>query len=136
MEIRGRGTQVKVTDADLTGFGFGVKGAAEGIFWSSVINRMTQTRTASIESIVGIQWESGSLAMVNRLFTPEELAHVLAPVLDQAKTTSAGASNDTTKDISEVKDDISYGLTKLAELHRDGELTDEEYATAKRKLLR
>ncbi len=137
IDIRGRGVTVTTSNLGLTGFGFGVKGAVEGIFWASVLNNASTVKKASVESIVGVEWQSGSLALLNRRLAPPELAEVLRVSMENIRKSShssAVAVLDTATSPSAVED-ISVSLARLAKLRDAGDLTTEEFELAKRRLL-
>lgn len=122
LEISGRG-QV-TTGGGFIGGGFGFEGAATGIAIAAILNAATM-RT-QMETVLRIQAVEAEGFFHYWRATPERLRIELSAVFGRVRrrdepSTDAGG--------------IAGQLSKLAELHREGSLSTEEFEVAKRKLL-
>jgi hypothetical protein len=106
------------------GGGFGLKGAAEGMAIAAVLNSITTK--SEIRSI--IRWEARSLEafFFTDTATPGDLRIQFSPVLGRIK-------QSTPSEVSSA--DPLDRLERLAKMHQDGSLTDEEFSTMKRRLI-
>lgn len=106
------------------GGGFGVKGAAEGMAIAAVLNSITTK--SEIRSL--IRWEARALEafFFTDTATPGDLRIQFSAVLGQIKQSTSAAV--------ESADSLDR-LERLAKMHQDGSLTDEEFATMKRRLI-
>jgi hypothetical protein len=106
------------------GGGFGLKGAAEGMAIAAVLNSVTTK--SEIRSV--IRWEARALEafFFTDTATPGDLRIQLSAVLGQIKQ-SAPAVVDSV-------DPLDW-LERLAKMHQDESLTNEEFATLKRRLI-
>lgn len=110
------------------GGGFGVKGAAEGMIVASVLNALT-TKT-SIQTIV--RWEAQTLELFffTSAATPGDLRIKMSPVLGRVKPRP---NVESTPPLPEA--DVVSQLERLASLHQQGIVDDDEFADLKRKII-
>lgn len=111
------------------GGGFGAKGAAEGMLVASVLNSVT-TKT-EFQTVVGITTSNWQLILLSDRTTPDRLRIELAPVFGRIRSHHTAAAKPT----SGHSDDLAGQIARLADLHRSGALTEEEFANAKQRLI-
>lgn len=122
IDVSGPGAQT--SNAGLMGGGFGVEGALKGILAASLINAATtKTRTDTFLRVA-----TGSMEAYLHLnnIEPSELRLVLSPLfvaMEAKKAAPQQASN------------LAAEIGQLKSLHASGALSDEEFASAKKKLL-
>lgn len=106
------------------GGGFGVEGFLMGAAAAAILNRLTER--SDIHTLLRLSTFDGEVNLFTSAVTPEELDLRLAParstIRSSARPNAAAAS-------------LAEQLTRLAELHETGALTDEEFAAAKRRVL-
>jgi hypothetical protein len=107
------------------GGGFGVAGAAEGIAASAVLNALTSH--SHITTVLDLQAKDRQVWLRYGGATPEALTIRLAEVFAKIKAREVSPSA--------AAGSISAELTRLHELHRQGALTDAEFAGAKARLI-
>lgn len=93
--IKGRGELVAETGGGWSGGAIfpagpdGLLGGAGALFQSTVmaslLNTLTTTRTRSVETILHLQWRSGSLSLLNTRLPPESWAPLLQSVVERAE---------------------------------------------------
>ncbi|WP_224207377.1 zinc ribbon domain-containing protein, partial [Mycobacterium avium] len=91
LQIGGRGDIVWTTTTSSgtqwAGGGFGAAGIVEGIVLSTVLNSATSKTTTTthheIETIFKLDWESGSLTLLNETRIPDEWDALLQPVFQR-----------------------------------------------------
>jgi len=106
------------------GGGFGIEGAVEGMAIAGLLNALT-TRT-SINTVISIAWADGEAFFHTDADVPHAMRVRLSPIfvaIDRSRSQPPRAAS--------VADEIA----KLARLHSDGALTDEEFATLKSRLI-
>jgi hypothetical protein len=89
LTIGGRGdvvtTTTRTSGTRWAGGGFGAAGIVEGIVLSKVLNSLTSKTTTTtdhtIETIIQLDWDSGSLSLLNQRRLPDEWDALLAPVI-------------------------------------------------------
>jgi hypothetical protein len=108
------------------GGGFGLKGAAEGMAIAAILNGITTK--SEIRSI--IRWESRSMEafFFTDSATPGDLRIAFSPVRRRIM--------DPNQFGTRVNDDPLDRLERLAKLHREGSLTDQEFAEMKARIIR
>ena len=108
------------------GGGFGLKGAAEGMAIAAVLNSITTT--SEIRSV--IRWEAQTMEafFFTSTATPGDLRIQFSSVIGRIKNSAEPA-------VVPEKEDALDRLERLARLHREGSLTDEEFSAMKRQLL-
>jgi hypothetical protein len=122
------------------GGGFGLKGAVEGMVVASILNGLT-TKT-KVNGFVRVSGREGEAVLHVPNCMPADLRSMFAPAVNaiaarrldvqvQAPSAEAGSSEA----LPHAETDISTKLERLAALHNAGQLTDEEFAAAKRVLL-
>ena len=130
-EIGGPGK--KKHNLGLIGGGFGLEGAAKGIFAATVINSLTTFTT--ITTFLLLKTTCGEVAMVNDTIPPEWMKRVFSDTLVSISRQSAApqvvVQQPTVTSVASVAEEIE----RLAALHASGHLTDEEFQAAKRRLL-
>jgi hypothetical protein len=110
------------------GGGFGLRGAWEGMLAASVLNALTTKTT--INTGIRIGSTKGELLLHHGEFTPEVIRNTLSPVFNRFEV--AGRTGP--ENVSRSSDPVGQ-LERLAKMHRDGSLTDEEFAAAKQRWL-
>ena len=129
LEIGGPGVQQ--TGGGFIGGGFGLEGAAAGMMVATALNLLS-TRT-TIDTVICLRTADAEVYLHTRTLTPGALQMDLSGVFVRLRqllaeqTTEANPSN--------IPPDAVEQLSKLAELHAKGALTDEEFATFKAKLM-
>lgn len=85
LQIGGRGDVVTTTTSGTqwSGGGFGPAGIIEGVALSKIMTSLTSKTTTQhqIETIFHLDWNSGSLSLLNRVMLPDQWAARLAPVI-------------------------------------------------------
>jgi hypothetical protein len=124
IEVSGRGSLK--SGGGFFGGGFGFEGAATGIAVGTLLNSLT-TRS-HMETLLRIECSDAEMFFHNGASTPTALRMSSSPAiarLPQRVPPQAIAMTD-----------IGTQIEQLAQLHRSGALSDEEFALAKSKLLR
>jgi hypothetical protein len=111
------------TSGGFFGGGFGVKGAAEGMIVGSVLNALT-TRT-TIHTVIRYQAVNLEAFFFYSKATPNHLRVQLSQVLSFIRPTTGSSTGP----------GPAAELEKLAELHKAGALSDEEFAVLKSKII-
>jgi hypothetical protein len=114
------------TGGGFVGGGFGLKGAAEGILISSLLNTLT-TKT-EVNTLVRVTGRDAELIVHTSAATPGELELKLSPVLGRLRSREVSQP-------AEPGRDLTSELERLARLRESGLLSDVEFAQAKAKLL-
>jgi hypothetical protein len=106
------------------GGGFGVKGAVEGMAIAAVLNSITTK--SEIRSV--IRWEAQTMEafFFTDTATPGDLRIQFSPVLSRIKRSAPQLVRP---------DDPLDRLERLAKLHQEGSLSDEEFSAMKRQLI-
>jgi hypothetical protein len=130
LEIGGPGAQQ--SGGGFFGGGFGVEGAVGGMLAATALNLLT-TRT-KVNTVVCLQTSTAELYLHTEAATPDELRMSLSPVFTYLRNLQAARTQP-----SDASDgapvDIVARLAMLSELHAKGELTDDEFAAFKAKLM-
>lgn len=123
-EVEGPGTEV--TNAGLIGGGFGVEGALKGIATAALVNaattkKMTNTflRIVTAEGEAYFHFNDIEPAALRIAFSPAAVA-----VEANKSAATSGSSNR-----------LASELQKLHQLKTEGVLTDDEYESAKKKMI-
>jgi hypothetical protein len=125
------GSTVK-TNIGVWGGGFGITGAVEGMLAAKVVNTLT-SRTRQY-AVLRIMTGSAEYVFSSTSYDGSALSLTLTPVqveirkAQQAKSASLTAPQSSPGSLADE-------LMKLARLRDDGILSDEEFASAKAKLL-
>jgi len=119
--ITGQGE--RKSNLGLWGGGFGVKGAATGILAATVLNSLT-SRT-DIDTVVALSDSTQELYFHYDKETPEALRMRLAPVFVKLREKSVPQDRSSS---------LVTDLSQLAELLRNGSISEEEFAVAKGRL--
>ena len=115
------------------GGGFGVKAAAEGMAIAAVLNSLTKrVKVESILVLGGPGWEAFFLHSHR---TPVELRQHLSPVFVRLRDGNSAAPTASLPTEATAGVDPVAQLERLAALHQQGVLTEQEFAEAKRKIL-
>jgi len=114
------------TSLGLMGGGFGLEGALKGMLMSTAINILT-TRTTT-ETHLRIMTDSCEVLLVNPVFDTGELRRILSPMFVKYESVATQPAADAPP--------IVEGLSRLAELHSAGVLTDAEFQMLKAQLLK
>jgi hypothetical protein len=83
LQITGRGELVTTSGGGWMGGGFGARGIIEGVALSTVLNKLTTTKTHHIETIVNLNWNSGSVTLLNTSLPPGQWASLLSSVVQR-----------------------------------------------------
>jgi hypothetical protein len=83
LQVAGRGEFVTTSGGGWMGGGFGSRGIIEGIALATVANALTTTKRHQIETIVNLNWNSGSLTLLNTELLPTQWASILSPVIQR-----------------------------------------------------
>lgn len=113
------------------GGGFGLKGAFEGMAMAYVLNKVT-TRTTVITFITITDRDREAFFVTNQE-EPSALRISLSPIFAALRSANIDRSGKTASPSSTL--DPVTRLKELAELHRSGVLSDDEFAVAKTKIL-
>jgi hypothetical protein len=83
LQIAGRGDVLTTSGGGWMGGGFGPAGIVEGVALATVLNALTTINQHHIETIVHLNWNSGSLTLLNTMWLPAQWASLLAPVVQR-----------------------------------------------------
>jgi hypothetical protein len=106
------------------GGGIGIEGAAQGIAIAALLNSLASS--SEINTVIHIEWNDSEAFLHTSTDEPEALRVKLSTFFVRI------ASNRR----PESQSDLSTQLERLRDLRRAGDLSDEEFDSAKRKLLR
>lgn len=120
LEFSGPG--LVTSGARVFGGGFGLVGAAGGILASAVLNSLT--KRTSIHTIIRYQAVNMEAFFFHSRATPDQLRVALSQVLSHIGPRVPSSA-----------DSLSSELSRLAELHKSGAVTDEEFAALKARLI-
>ncbi len=125
----------KTSSAGLVGGGIGLRGAAQGVLLAEAIN--AATRTVWTDTRLKLVWDTGAVVVRTAQVTPEALESVKLKlqVIHQDRSTGQLPSRDHRGAQSGAGSTLAEQLTALAEMHRDGLLSDTEFAMAKSRVL-
>ena len=112
--------------------GLGSGSSAEGTIVASALNALTKRTT--IQSLIELQDRSRDFIFATGSETPQEISGRLLAV--QAKLRQVVHERDRQRGQQAVGQDPLDRLPKLADLHKQGVLTDDEFDAAKRELLK
>lgn len=132
LRITGRGEVTTTTDAGLVVGGLGSGSSLEGMAVAGVINALTRRTKRTVETFVHCKAGHVEVLVLEDSVPPEVMAVRLGSVLsrvEEARRARAAPAHPA------AAADLADQLARLAELHRAGELTDEEFGAAKRRLL-
>jgi len=114
------------TSAGITGGGFGVKGAAEGILAATIINSLTSRTKEWV--IVNVSGKTGSVRLL--IADSQEM-----PVKKLFRKVQDGLVQSANQHVIEPKDSIASSLERVISLFEKGLLTEDEFKAAKAKIL-
>ena len=83
LQVAGRGAFVTTSGGGWMGGGFGAKGMIEGVALGMALNALTTRKQHYIETIVNLDWNSGSLTLLNTMLLPDQWASILSPVVQR-----------------------------------------------------
>jgi hypothetical protein len=81
LQFAGRGALETVSGGGWSGGGFGLGGMLQGVALATILNALTTTTKQSIETIIHLNWGTGSLSLLNTLLLPAQWAEILSPVI-------------------------------------------------------
>jgi hypothetical protein len=125
-EVSGPGTET--SSAGIMGGGFGLEGAAKGILIATVINALTSS--SKTNTFLRLSTDSGEVHLRITTLEPNQLRLVLSPLFVKIESGRVRITSNSLNGPS-----LASELEKLNRLRSDGVLTEEEFATAKKKLL-
>jgi hypothetical protein len=136
LELGGRGQQR--TGGGFIGGGFGLQGAAEGMIIASLLNGLT-TRTTT-ESIISLKTNDWQLILFYGRAIPDHLRIDLAPAFGRIHAAQRALANTQVPPAippppPPATPNLAAEIRQLAELHREGTLTNEEFEAAKARLI-
>jgi hypothetical protein len=127
LEINGPG---KVdSNLGLSGGGFGVEAAAEGILIASVVNALTSISTINTYLKIGF-YESEALLHLKSI-EPSQLRIILSPAFAYINN----RINENYRSQNTLSVSLSSEIEKLGDLKKIGILSEEEFVAAKKRLL-
>jgi hypothetical protein len=140
LQFGGRGVVSNTTDGGWVGGGFGLSGALKGAAIANLMNALTTRTTTSIETVINFAWDGGSIALLNTTWPPSTVATLFTPVIVhikdvQERSRQHSLAQQHTLHQTSASGDIVDRLTQLADLHRMGALTDEEFSIAKKQII-
>lgn len=112
------------------GGGFGVLGAAEGMAIAGLLN--TLTTSTKIQTTIRVESEAAEVFLFTDLATPQQLTVRLAEVRGRIR---GAAPTAPPASATSVHLDVTDRLLKLGEMLDKGQLTADEFAQAKARLL-
>lgn len=83
LQIAGRGDLVTTSGGGWIGGGFGPRGIIEGVALGTILNALTTREQHHIETIVHLDWNSGSVTLLNTQRVPAEWAWLLSPAVQR-----------------------------------------------------
>ena len=134
LQFAGRGSHTVSSGARVIGGGFGLEGAAVGMMEAALANAVIKKATKQhlIETIVTLQWNSGSLVLFMGDATPEDVAARLQVVVTRLKE---AANSVAPAPITSPPIDLVSQIKELAALREQGVISEAEFAAAKAKIL-
>jgi hypothetical protein len=105
--------------------GFGPAGILEGVLAASLLGSLSAK--SSINSLMRIGSKSGEVFLHHGQLTPPTIRRSLSPMFNRHEAAEHGRAEP-------VQDEVGQ-LERLAELHRQGVLTADEFSAAKQRLL-
>jgi predicted RNA-binding Zn-ribbon protein involved in translation (DUF1610 family) len=108
------------------GGGFGLEGAVEGMAIANVLSKLANRQEKA--SLLALRTASEELILSVSGANAQELRILMSPA--QQRVAAAPAQSPATGVA-----DLSEQLSRLAEMHASGALTDDEFAEAKRRIL-
>lgn len=103
LQVAGRGDFVNTCGGGWWGGGFGAKGILEGVAFATVMNALTTRKQKFTETIIHLNWNAGSLTLLNTQLPPGQWASLLSPVVQrieahQQSAPTAAAQGELTAD--------------------------------------
>jgi hypothetical protein len=83
LQVAGRGAFVTTSGGGWMGGGFGGKGMIEGLALATILSALTTRKQYHIETIVYLNWNSGSVTLLNTDLLPAQWASALSPVVQR-----------------------------------------------------
>jgi hypothetical protein len=121
----------RVTTRDrFSGWGVGLAGSLEGILAAEALNALT--RRTTVNSFVTVEADGAGAILHTARLTPGQLRLLFAGALRRVTPAPAPAAGPAPA--PEVHG-LAGQLERIAGLHRDGALTDEEFSRAKARIL-
>ena len=112
------------------GGGYGRLGAAEGIIAAELLNNLTRRTTTN--SLIHLDLSGSGFILHSSIFTPDQLRMKFSAVVGRI---SARQRTRMSTDGARSAHGIVSDLERLADLHRSGDLSADEYNQAKAKML-
>jgi hypothetical protein len=83
LQVAGRGALETKSGGGWMGGGFGAQGIIEGLGLAMILNAITTQKQHHIETIVYLNWNSGSVTLLNTDLLPTQWASLLSPVVQR-----------------------------------------------------
>jgi hypothetical protein len=83
LQFAGRGAFETTSGGGWVGGGFGATGMIEGLGLATILNALTTRKHHHIETIVNLNWNSGSVTLLNTELLPTQWAPLLKPVVQR-----------------------------------------------------
>lgn len=127
LEISGPGTEI--TDAGMSGGGFGVEGLLKGVLVAATINALTKRSTTN--TFLRVLSTDAEAYFHTSVIEPSQLKILLSPavVAIEAHKNRRGSSNAGDKS-------IAIEISRLNEMLKEGVIDVEEFALAKKRVLK
>jgi hypothetical protein len=120
----------RVTTRDrFSGWGIGLAGSLEGILAAEALNALT--RRTTVNSFVTVEVGGAGAILHTARLTPGQLRLLFAGALRRVTPGPAAAGPAPVPEVP----GLAEQLERIAGLHRDGALTDEEFSRAKARIL-
>ncbi len=130
VDLRFSGPGTQTHGRRFWGGGFGLVGAAEGIIAAELLNNLTRKTTTN--SLIHLDLNGSGFILHSSRFTPDQLRIKFSAVTGRI---SARQRSPIPPDGARPAHGIVSDLERLANLHRSGDLSTDEYNQAKAKML-
>lgn len=124
----------RVTTRDrFSGWGIGLVGSLEGILAAEALNALT--RRTTVNSFVTVEADDAGVILHTARLTPGQLRLLFAGALRRVTPQPSSGPAPTWSVPASEAPGLAEQLERIAALHQDGVLTDEEFSRAKARIL-
>lgn len=124
----------RVTTRDrFSGWGVGLVGSLEGILAAETLNALT--RRATVNSFITVEADDAGVILHTARLTPGQLRLLFAGALRRVTPRPLSGPAPAGSASASEAPGLAEQLERIAALHRDGMLTDEEFSRAKARIL-